>query len=88
MKHLQEEAKKPDADPEAVHKIRFYVLSAPNDISKCIQYYDSKKAEAKAATAKTSIKAKHESLVLNIPLLVKDQSSMLSNQVTQVNLVV
>jgi len=29
LKDLIAEAKKPEADPEAVHKIRFYVLGAP-----------------------------------------------------------
>lgn len=79
LKDLIEEAKKPEADPESIHKIRFYVLGAPTDITKCVKYYDSKKGEAKDATMKTAIKAKHESLVLNVPLLIKHQSTLLSN---------
>ena len=41
-KDLIEEAKKPEVDPESVHKIIFYVLAAPKDITKCVKYYDSK----------------------------------------------
>lgn len=88
LSQLIEEAKKPEADPEAVYKVRFFVAAAPEDAGKLVKVYDAKKAEAKEATAKTSIKGKNESLVLNIPLLVKDQSTMLSNHFHKVHVVV
>lgn len=72
LAQLLEESKKPDADPEAVYRVRFFVASAPEDCTKFIKVYDAKKGEVKEASVKTSIKAKHESLVLNLPLLVKD----------------
>lgn len=53
-----------------------------------MKVYDSKKNETKEATDKTKIKGKTESFVLNIPLLVKDQSTMLSNLFHQVHIVV
>lgn len=64
------------------------MFAVPEDVLKYVKYYDSKKGETKDATVKTSIKAKHESLVLNLPLLVKDQSTILSNHYHKVNLVV
>ena len=39
-------------------------------------------------TVKTTVKAKHESLVLNLPLLAKDQSTFLSNHFIKINLVI
>lgn len=53
-----------------------------------MKVYDSKKGETKDATAKTTIKCKTESLVLSLPLLVKDQSTMLSNLFHKVHVVV
>jgi hypothetical protein len=60
----------------------------PKDISKCVKFYDSKKNEVKDATSKTTIKGKNDSLVLELPLLVKDQSTMMTNAFTRVHLVV
>jgi len=88
LSQLVSEATKPDADLEAIYKVRFFVAAAPDDCSKFVQHYDAKKGEAKKADAKSTIKGAHESLVLNIPLLVKDQSTMLLNHFTKVNLVV
>lgn len=85
---MVEEAKKPDADPEALYRVRFFVAAAPEDAAKCVKYYDAKKGETKDATAKTSIKARHEHFVLNLPLVAKDQSTMLSNHFHKVNIVV
>lgn len=48
------------------------MASAPEDAAKCVKYYDAKKGETKDATAKTSIKAKHEQFILNLPLVAKD----------------
>jgi len=44
----------------------------PKEISKCVKFYDAKKNDVKDATSKTVIKGKNESLVLELPLLVKD----------------
>lgn len=88
LSKLIEEAKKPKADPEAIYKVRFFVAAIPEDASKFVKYYDAKKGESKDATSKTTIKAKHENLILNMPLLVKDQSTMLSNHFHKINVVV
>jgi hypothetical protein len=79
---------KPEADPETVYKVRFFVAAAPEDCSKLVQLYDSKKGVARKATSTDKAKGSNESLVLNIPLLVKDQSTMLSNHFTKINVVV
>lgn len=53
-----QEASKPDADPEAIYKVRFFVAAAPKDASTLIYSYDAKKAETKPATvANTKVKA-------------------------------
>ena len=86
---MVQEASKPDADPEAIYKVRFFVAAAPKDASTLIYSYDAKKAESKPATvSNTKVKAQSQNLVLNVPLLVKDQSTMLSNHLTKVSLVV
>lgn len=69
--------------------MRFFVAAAPQDASTLIYSYDAKKGETKPATvSNTKVKAQAQNLVLNVPLLVKDQSTMLSNQFTKVSLVV
>lgn len=37
---LIEAARKPEADPEALYKVRFFVAAAPEDASKYIKYVD------------------------------------------------
>jgi hypothetical protein len=66
--------------------VRFFVAAVPEDASKYVKLYDSKKGDAKDATAKTTFKGKTELLVQSIPMLVKDQSTMLSNHFHKIHI--
>jgi hypothetical protein len=57
LNQLLQEASKPDADPEAIYKVRFFVAAAPADASNLVFSYDAKKGESKPANA-ASTKAK------------------------------